>query len=192
MRVIAGQYRGRNLKSPPSMEVRPTSDRLRETLFNILQMRVDGARFLDLCAGSGAVGVEALSRGASHATFVDRSRKSCGLVEANLDLCGVPEEITEVVLSDAAEFVRRRAEMNGRAGGVAASWDIVFYDPPYSSDYAQVLGTFGLNGDCLLSPEGVFVAEHHHKTQLPEAIGGLRRWRIVKQGDASLSFYEHS
>lgn len=190
MRVIAGLYRGRNLKSPPSMEVRPTSDRLRETLFNILQMRVAGGRFLDLCAGSGAVGVEALSRGASHATFVDRSRKSCGLVEANLDLCGVPEELTEVVLADAADFARRRAVTCEHEGGAQAGWDIVFYDPPYSSDYAPVLGTFGLSSECLLAPEGVFVAEHHHKTQLPEAIGGLRRWRVVKQGDASLSFYE--
>lgn len=80
MRIIAGQYRGRNLKSPPSMEVRPTSDRLRETLFNILQTRIAGVRFLDLCAGTGAIGIEALSRGAGFVTFVDRSRKSCGLV----------------------------------------------------------------------------------------------------------------
>src|SRR5436309_12798534 len=109
MRVIAGYYRGRNLRSPPSMQVRPTSDRLRETLFNVLAPRIEGARFLDLCAGSGAVGIEALSRGATHATFVDRSRKMCGLIEANLDLCGIPEEETEVVLSEAAEFLRRAA-----------------------------------------------------------------------------------
>src|SRR5205807_270865 len=109
MRVIAGYYRGRNLRSPPSMQVRPTSDRLRETLFNILAPRIEGTRFLDLCAGSGAVGIEALSRGAAHVTFVDRSRKMCGLIEANLDLCGVPENETEVVLSEAAEFLRRAA-----------------------------------------------------------------------------------
>ena len=76
------------------MQVRPTSDRLRETLFNVIAPRIEGARFLDLCAGSGAVGIEALSRGAAHVTFVDRSRKMCGLVEANLDLCGVPEDET--------------------------------------------------------------------------------------------------
>src|ERR671910_1693104 len=101
MRVIAGKFRGRNLKSPPSLRVRPTSDRLRETLFNVIAPRIEGARFLDLCAGSGAVGIEALSRGAGHATFVDKSRKMCGLVEANLDLCRVPEEETEVVQSEA-------------------------------------------------------------------------------------------
>src|SRR5919107_3238611 len=125
MRIIAGYYKGRNLKSPPSMNVRPTSDRLRETLFNVIAPRIEGARFLDLCAGSGAVGIEALSRGAAHVTFVDRSRKMCGLVEANLDLCGVPEELTEVSMNDAADFLRR-------AGGRdPEGWDIVFYDPPY-------------------------------------------------------------
>src|SRR2546430_10550069 len=107
MRVIAGYYRVRNLRSPPSMQVRPTSDRLRETLFNVIAPRIEGARFLDLCAGSGAVGIESLSRGASFVHFVDRSRKMCGLVEANLDLCGVPEEQTEVVLSEASEYLKR-------------------------------------------------------------------------------------
>src|SRR5207253_2282257 len=106
VRIIAGQYRGRKLKSPPSLNTRPTSDRLRETLFNVLAPRIGGTRFLDLCAGSGAVGIEALSRGAAHVTFVDRSRKMCALVEANLDLCRAPEEHTEVVLSPAAEFLR--------------------------------------------------------------------------------------
>src|SRR5216110_1350876 len=97
MRVIAGYYRGRNLRSPPSMQVRPTSDRLRETLFNVLAPRIEGTRFLDLCAGSGAVGIEALSRGAQHATFVDRSRKMCTLIEANLDALNVDEGEADVV-----------------------------------------------------------------------------------------------
>src|SRR5213082_2052612 len=100
MRVIGGKYRGRKLKSPPSIQTRPTSDRLRETLFNILAPRIEGTRFLDLCAGTGAVGIEALSRGAAHVTFVDRSRKMCALVESNLDLCNVPENETEVVLAE--------------------------------------------------------------------------------------------
>src|ERR1700753_4074297 len=103
MRVIAGQYRGRVLKSPPSLHTRPTSDRLRETLFNVLSPRIEGSRFLDLCAGTGAIGIEALSRGASFVTFVDRVHKMCALVEENLDLLGVPEELTEVVKSEAAE-----------------------------------------------------------------------------------------
>src|SRR5437763_15510104 len=84
MRVIAGKYRGRKLRSPPSIQTRPTSDRLRETLFNILAPRIAGTRFLDLCAGTGAVGIEALSRGAAGVIFADRSRKMCGLVGAHV------------------------------------------------------------------------------------------------------------
>src|SRR4030095_3559264 len=105
MRIIAGRYRGRNLKSPPSLQVRPTSDRLRETLFNVIAPRIEEARFLDLCSGSGAVGIEALSRGASHATFVDRSRKMCALIESNLDMLGVSEDETDVFQAEASDFL---------------------------------------------------------------------------------------
>src|ERR1700681_1671520 len=97
LRIIAGKYRGRRLKSPPSLQTRPTSDRLRETLFNILAPRISGARFLDLCAGSGAVGIEALSRGAAHATIVDQSRRMCALIEANLEALTVEEDDVEVI-----------------------------------------------------------------------------------------------
>src|SRR5215210_7545554 len=107
MRVIAGQFRGRTLKSPPGLNTRPTSDRLRETLFNVIAPRVEGSRFLDLCAGTGAIGIEALSRGAAFVTFVERVHKMCALIEVNLDLLGVPEEMTEVVKSDAAEYLKR-------------------------------------------------------------------------------------
>ncbi|HEY0004751.1 MAG TPA: 16S rRNA (guanine(966)-N(2))-methyltransferase RsmD [Pyrinomonadaceae bacterium] len=185
MRIIAGKYRGRVLRSPPSMQVRPTSDRLRETLFNILSPRIDEeTRFLDLCAGSGAVGIEALSRGAAHATFVDRSRKMCGLVESNLDLCGVPEDETEVVMAEAAEFLRRTHTRG------SSSWDIIFFDPPYATDYGPVLDALGGDGNGLLREGGLLIAEHHHKNTLRDEAGNLRRWRIVKQGDSSLSFYE--
>src|SRR3954464_11824637 len=149
MRVIAGYYRGRNLRSPPSMQVRPTSDRLRETLFNVLAPRIEGARFLDLCAGSGAVGIEALSRGAAHVTFVDRSRKMCGLIESNLDLCGVPEDETEVVLSEAAEFLRRTSTRGGEG------WDVVYFDPPYSIDYLPVMLALAAPGATLLKEDGL-------------------------------------
>jgi 16S rRNA (guanine(966)-N(2))-methyltransferase RsmD len=164
------------------MQVRPTSDRLRETLFNVLAPRIEGARFLDLCAGSGAVGIEALSRGAAHVTFVDRSRKMCGLVESNLDLCGVPEDETEVVMAEAAEFLRRAAARNEQ------QWDIAFFDPPYAMDYLPVLAAFGAG--TILADEGLLVVEHHHKNELKDSTGELRRWRILKQGDSALSFYE--
>ena len=181
MRVIAGTYKGRKLKSPPSMQVRPTSDRLRETLFNVIAPLISGARFLDLCAGSGAVGIEALSRGAAFATFVDRSRKMCGLVEANLDLCRVPEDQTEVVNMTAEDFLKQGGQRK------TEPWDIVFFDPPYAHDYFGVLKLIA--GHNLLTNDGLLIAEHHHKTELPANVGGLNRTRILKQGDSALSFY---
>src|SRR5436190_9202231 len=104
MRIIAGRYRGRKLKSPPSPQTRPTSDRLRETLFNILAPQMDEARFLDLCAGTGAIGIEALSRGASHVTFVDQSPKMCGLIETNLESLEVASTDYELVVADGLEY----------------------------------------------------------------------------------------
>jgi 16S rRNA (guanine966-N2)-methyltransferase len=172
MRIIAGEYKGRNLKSPPSLQVRPTSDRLRETLFNVIAPRIEDTRFLDLCAGSGAVGIEALSRGASQATFVDRSRRMCKLIEANLDLCRIPEQQREIYCSEANEFLRQAKDER---------WDIVFFDPPYKDDYVKTLK--------LLSNNGLVIAEHHHKTVLPEIVGNLERTRILKQGDSVLSFF---
>ena len=174
MRIIAGDYKGRNLKSPPSLNVRPTSDRLRETLFNVIAPRIEDARFLDLCAGSGAVGIEALSRGASHVTFVDRSRRMCKLIEANVELCRIPEEQFEIYCSEANEFLKQSK---------AEHWDIVFFDPPYADDYLKTLQLLGNNT--------LVIAEHHHKTELPESIDDLQRTRILKQGDSCLSFYSH-
>ena len=112
MRVIGGIYGGRVLKSPADNRTRPTSDRLRETLFNILAPRIDEeTRFLDLCAGTGAMGIEALSRGAAHATFVDRSRRSCALIEQNLDNLGIPEEQTEVLDLICRDLLRPRTSV---------------------------------------------------------------------------------
>lgn len=183
MRIIAGEFRGRVIKSPTDSRTRPTSDRLRETLFNVLAPRIEDARFLDLCAGTGAIGMEALSRGAEHVTFVDRSRKACALIEENLDLLGVPEEATEILALSAENFVGRKHE---------SGWDIVFYDPPYDSNYDLVLFEFGVLGGTLLNDDGVLIAEHHTKHVLPDSAQGLRRWRILKQGETSLSFYERS
>ncbi|HSL53898.1 MAG TPA: 16S rRNA (guanine(966)-N(2))-methyltransferase RsmD [Pyrinomonadaceae bacterium] len=174
MRIIAGAYKGRNLKSPPSLNVRPTSDRLRETLFNVIAPRIEDARFLDLCAGSGAVGIEALSRGASHVTFVDRSRRMCKLIEANVELCRIPEEQWDIYCSEANEFLRQSKDER---------WDIVYFDPPYKEDYLKTLQ--------LLSNNDLVIAEHHHKTNLPESVGDLQRTRILKQGDSALSFFNH-
>jgi 16S rRNA (guanine966-N2)-methyltransferase len=183
MRVIAGIYRGRVLKSPPDNRTRPTSDRLRETLFNVLAPRIDDrTRFLDLCAGTGAVGIEALSRGAAFVTFVDRSKKACALIEENLDKLSVPESDTEVLNFDVENFTGREH---------TKGWDIAFYDPPYEADYALVLHDFGSKDD-LLNDGAVLIVEHHTKVRMPDEVGALRRWRILKQGETSLSFYENA
>jgi 16S rRNA (guanine966-N2)-methyltransferase len=184
LRIIAGIYRGRHLKSPPSLDVRPTSDRLRETLFNILAPRIHDTRFLDLCAGSGAVGIEALSREAAHVTFIDRSRKMCGLIEANLDLCRVPEEQTEIYNTEASDFLHQAVARKIRP------WHIIFFDPPYKDNYLRVLEFLNSHADELLTADGILVVEHHHKNQLPESIGKLQRTRVLKQGDSALSFYK--
>ena len=183
MRIIAGKYRGRTLKSPPSLKTRPTSDRLRETLFNILAPRIKGARFLDLCAGSGAVGIEALSRGAAHATFVDHSRKMYALIETNLHLLNVKDDEAEVVNREALDMLRRKIKSE------AEPFDVIFFDPPYNLDYEEVLDYLGKNTETLLSENGVVIVEHYKKKQLSEEFGGLKKDRVVKQGDSVLSFY---
>ncbi len=172
------------MKGPPSLEVRPTSDRLRETLFNVIAPRIEESRFLDLCAGSGAIGIEALSRGAAHATFIDRSRKMCGIIEANLDLCRIPEDQSEIYNSEARDFLRQA--LSWKLG----PWGIAFFDPPYQDDYLDVLQFLSANWKELMKDDGLLIAEHHHKTQLPETMGDIKRRRVLKQGDSSLSFYE--
>src|SRR5216117_651013 len=111
------------------MQTRPTSDRLRGTLFNILAPRIEGARFLDLCAGTGAVGIEALSRGASQVTFVDQSRRMRALIEANLETVKADEDLIEIVSAEASEFLRRCMKKT------TAPFDVIFFDPPYAAEY---------------------------------------------------------
>jgi len=184
MRIIAGEFRGRVLKSPKGLRTRPTSDRLRETLFNIIAPRINGeTRFLDLCAGSGAVGIEAISRGARHATFVDQSRKACGLIEENLDKLAIDESATEVVMNSAIDFLRHENTKN---------YDIIFFDPPYDDDYHEVLHAISKADSQILNSNGLLIAEHHSKKLLPDEIGKLRRFRVVRQGESCLSFYDQN
>ncbi len=184
MRIISGLYGGRILKSPADRRTRPTSDRLRETLFNVLSPAItEETRFLDLCAGTGAIGIEALSRGAAFSTFVDRSRRSCALIEENLDLLGVPETQTEVVCIAAETFASREHPQG---------WDIVFYDPPYDADYSLVLYEFGVARKDLLLADGTLIIEHHAKNPMPDSVASLRRWRLLKQGETCLSFFEQN
>src|SRR3982750_4590828 len=120
MRVIAGRFKGRRLKTPTWDGLRPTSDKRRETLFNILASRVEGARVLDGFAGTGAIGIEALSRGAAHVTFVEQDSRAVALIEANLALCGV-----------AADYNVRRGEVLATLRQQDAAFDLILLDPPY-------------------------------------------------------------
>jgi 16S rRNA (guanine(966)-N(2))-methyltransferase RsmD len=183
VQILAGKYRRRSLQSTPSIRVRPTTRRLRETLFAFLGARIIQARFVDLCAGSGSVGIEALSRGAAHVTFVERSAKICDFIESNLKRCEVPQGQVEVIQGDAIEFLRQTTMRE------SVTWDIAFFDPPYAADYAPVLAFFG-EGATLKRKSGVLVIEHHGGNRLPEMVGTLRRWRVIRQGESCLSFYE--
>jgi 16S rRNA (guanine966-N2)-methyltransferase len=184
MRVLEGVFRGRPLRAAEAKEVRPSARRTREVVFEFIAPRVVGARFLDLCAGTGSVGVEALSRGAQHVTFVDRSAEACEVVRANLEACGpVARQRADIELFDATEFLRDAAAAEDEA------WDVAFFDPPYSMDYAPALELFG-SGRVFKRKGGILVVEHQAGRKLPDAIGVLRRWRGVRQGDTCVSFYE--
>lgn len=163
------------------MDTRPTSDRLRETLFNVLAHRIEGARFLDLYAGSGAIGIEALSRGAAHVAFVERSKSALKVQQANLARLGLKQGV-EVYAVSVAAYLRRP---------VAARYDIVFLDPPYDAEkeYAASLERLGDEALTLLARDAVVIAEHRRKDRLAETYGALRRIRLLQQGDAALSFY---
>jgi 16S rRNA (guanine(966)-N(2))-methyltransferase RsmD len=171
------------LKSPPSDRTRPTSDRLRETLFNVLAPRIEGARFLDLCAGTGAVGIEALSRGAEHTTFVDQSRKMCALIKSNLDALTIDENEFEIATAEASEFLRRHAKKEG------VPFDIIYFDPPYAADSYSVVNLISDTGGQLLTEDALVIVEHYKKKELAEEFGKLKCYRVLKQGDSILSFY---
>lgn len=183
MRIIAGKYRGRVLKSPSDYKTRPTSDRLRETLFNIINFRItDDTNFLDLCAGTGACGIEAISRGANQVVFVEISKKMCGIIETNLNNLKIPEDQTEIFCEPAEKFLEKSLD----------SFDIIYYDPPYQTDYSKVLNLVANNDKNLLADDGLLIVEHSKQNNLPDLIQELRRWRLLKQGDSCLSFYERN
>ena len=183
MRVIAGKFRSRTLTAPRGLDTRPTSDRLRETLFNVLAPRIDGASFLDLYAGSGANGIEALSRGAKQVVFVEKAAAAIAAIRANLRALDIRDG-WQLDARSAVASVKRLAEQGQR-------FDVVFLDPPYKAveEYARVLDLLG--GDCslLLADGAAVIAEHHRKQPLESEYGKLKRYRLLEQGDASLSFY---
>jgi 16S rRNA (guanine966-N2)-methyltransferase len=185
MRIIAGTFRSRQLKSLKGMALRPTSDKLRETLFNVLGDLVVDSRFVDLFAGTGAVGIEALSRGASEAIFVEKHPPAVALIKKSLESLGIRKG-ARVLPLDALQALKRLAEEPAAA---SKRIGILFLDPPYAEkpQYANVLTLLG--GTNLLTENAVVIAEHQRSLDLPEAFGKLERVRVLRQGDAALSFF---
>jgi 16S rRNA (guanine966-N2)-methyltransferase len=186
MRVIAGTYRSRQLVAPRGMQTRPTSDRLRETLFNILAPRIEGARFVDLYAGTGAVGIEALSRGAAHVWFAENAAPALASLRGNLAALKIGGGFT---VED-----RGVGAVLQRLGKLSQPVDVVFLDPPYEAE-AEYEGTLSFLGSArgreILSPDAVVIAEHSSKARSKLALryGALEQTRFLKQGDAALSFF---
>ena len=176
MRIIAGALKGRRLAPPPWDGLRPTSDKLRETLFNVLGPSIAGARVLDGYAGTGAIGIEAISRGAAHVTFVERDPRAAALIERNLQRCGV---------SDRYAIIRARFAGTERPPGGGA-FDVIFLDPPYGP--AELTAALDA-AEPLVGEDTQLVAEHAKRDAAPESTGALIRTRLLTSGDSALAFY---
>lgn len=178
MRVIAGELRGRRFRAPPGDLTRPTSDRVRESLFNLLGPLASGVRVLDLYAGSGALGIEALSRGASHATFVERARSAVVALRGNLKDLGLARRATVIP----------REALVGLAAA-AGPFDHIFADPPYDAgDAAEIV----MRASRALAPGGVLSLEHASSDPAPEPPEGLALWKSRRYGGTCVSLYVRS
>ncbi|MGH9737215.1 MAG: 16S rRNA (guanine(966)-N(2))-methyltransferase RsmD [Candidatus Acidiferrales bacterium] len=179
--MIAGTFRSRRLKGPGALKIRPTSDRLRETLFNVLGPTVEDSLFFDLYAGTGAIGIEAISRGAREVVFVESHPRTARLIRENLAALGVNggAEILDVSAQQGLEKLASRHLLA----------DFIFLDPPYNTpdEYTKTLEF--LDASHLVAPEGIVIAEHVRKLELPERFPRLERTRLLEQGDVALSFY---
>ncbi len=185
MRVIAGTYRSRPLIAPRGHSTRPTSDRLRESLFNVLAAVTEGAHFADLYAGTGAVGIEAISRGAASVTFVESASDALAALRANLQTLGIRSGYT-LEQRSVPVVLRTPARRN-------PAFTLVYLDPPWedSAAYQQCLSLLGDPDGELLAAGALVIAEHAKRTSAPprEEYGALQRYRVLEQGDAALSFY---
>ena len=180
MRVIAGKYRGRRLKGPEGLEMRPTGDRLKESLFGIISPDLSDAVVLDCFSCTGAIGIEALSRGARQVVFIEISNAGCRLIRNNLKLCGIASG-ARVIKEDVFGALRAL----GREGFQA---DVIFFDPPYDfQPYKDLLDIVFSRG--LITPSARVIIEHQRKAVLPEDGNGYLRTRVSRQGDQCLSFY---
>jgi len=179
MKIIAGNYKGRIIEMPGG--IRPTSDKVRESLFEILKNRIAGANFLDLYCGSGAIGIEALSRGAGKAMFIDNNRNCVSILKRNLNKVGISQVAYHIYNKDCIDILRR-------GGFETRPYDIVFLDPPYHTDLAKNT-LIGLSSCDILTPNVLIIAEVFKKESLPEKLGIFEKIRSSKYGDTLLEFY---
>jgi 16S rRNA (guanine966-N2)-methyltransferase len=176
MRIIAGRFKGRTLRGPDGPGVRPTSDGLRETLFNVLRDRVEGATVLDAYAGTGSVGLEALSRGAVRTIFIEREARSLRVLEGNIRALGAEAE-TQIIRGDVLALGRHGADLAA---------DVVFADPPYDvPDLDLVVNTLARH----VAPGGLLILEYSRRRETPLSAGILPRTRVLVSGDSALAFY---
>lgn len=185
MRIIAGAFRSRQLKSLKRLALRPTSDMLRETLFNILAPRVQGSRFLDLFAGTGAVGIEAISRGGAFVAFVENHSKTVRLIRENLASLDIAVGV-QVIPTDAISAIAKLEKES------VPPFDFIFLDPPYAnqSEYKETLRA--IDQSLLVHDSTLVIAEHRKSFELPAFLTRFARVRILRQGDAALTFYRRS
>lgn len=183
MRVGAGTQKGRHLKNPQGWDCRPTSARVREALFSILSPHVAEARILDLYAGTGALGIESLSRGAGHVVFVENQTKTAWLLRENIERCGYTRQCV-VLTRDVETFLTAPPAWNH-----PLAFDIVFADPPYQrTDLTQLLERLSLSGT--LAPDGRAILEHGTRRPVPTRVGSLAQTRQARYGDTTLTFYQ--
>ncbi|MHB8170018.1 MAG: 16S rRNA (guanine(966)-N(2))-methyltransferase RsmD [Thermincolia bacterium] len=181
MRVITGRAKGRKLKAPKGMNTRPTSDRVKEALFNVLGEKVDNARFLDLFAGSGNVGIEALSRGAVEVVFVEQHPQALKVIRENLHLTGLQGH-AQVISNDSIRVL-------DSLGRQEAKFDLIFVDPPYLKGYENgVLEK--VNHHRLLAEGGILIIESSKRDKLPGEVGEIELNRSQHYGDTCLSYYQ--
>ena len=185
MRIIAGKFRSRQLKSLKGLALRPTSDMLRETLFNILGPRVAGSRFLDLFAGTGALGIEAISRGAISAVFVENHPAAVRLIRENLASLEINAEARIIASAVAPALAKLQSEH-------AAAFDFIFLDPPYANEKDYEATLRALENSSLIAESTIVIAERHKSFELPASLGQFEQVRILRQGDAALAFYRPS
>ncbi len=179
--ITDGKFRGKYLHIPDSEKGRPTARRIREVMFRIIFRRVRAGRFLDLCAGAGTVGLEAVSRGSLLSTFVERSSRMCSIIRKNMEELGVKEGHGEIVELEVIPFLKKMEKRR-------RYWDVVYFDPPYGSRYDEVLDYFARGVSIKMG--GVLIIEHPREMFFPEKIGVMRRWKVVVEGNVALSFFD--